>query len=47
MPSIPRIKKSDIPRWTDEVYFQRGLKYYEQAPSTNSGARESAHQGNM
>jgi uncharacterized Zn finger protein len=30
MPSIPRIKKSDITRWTDETYFQRGLKYYEQ-----------------
>lgn len=30
MSSIPRIKKSDITRWTDEVYFQRGQKYYEQ-----------------
>lgn len=30
MPAIPRIKKSDITRWTDEEYFQRGLKYYEQ-----------------
>jgi len=30
MPSTPRIKKSDITRWTDEEYFQRGLKYYEQ-----------------
>lgn len=30
MPSIPRIKKSDITRWTDETRFQRGLKYYEQ-----------------
>jgi uncharacterized Zn finger protein len=29
MPSIPRIKKSDISCWTDEAYFQRGLKYYE------------------
>lgn len=29
MPSIPRIIKSDITRWTDETYFQRGQKYYE------------------
>lgn len=32
MPSIPRITKSDIRRWTDEVYFQRGQKYSEQEP---------------
>jgi len=30
MSSIPRIRKSDILRWTDEVYFQRGQKYFEQ-----------------
>ncbi len=30
MPSIPRIKNSDITRWTDSVYFQRRQKYYEQ-----------------
>jgi uncharacterized Zn finger protein len=30
MPSIPHIKKSDVTRWTDDVYFQRGQKYYEQ-----------------
>ena len=29
MPSIPRLKKSDVARWTDEVYFQRGQSYYE------------------
>jgi len=36
MPSIPHIKKSDIARWTDEVYFQRGQKYYDREPFTNS-----------
>ena len=30
MPSIPRLKKSDVTHWTDDVYFQRGQKYYEQ-----------------
>ncbi len=30
MSSIPRIKKSDVRRWTDDVYFQRGQNYYEQ-----------------
>ncbi len=30
MVSIPRIKESAILRWTDEVYFQRGQKYFEQ-----------------
>jgi len=29
MSSIPRITKSDILQWTDEVYFQRGQKYFE------------------
>ena len=29
MSSIPHIKKSDVTRWTDEVYFQRGQSYYE------------------
>ena len=28
MPSIPHITKSDVARWTDEVYFQRGQSYY-------------------
>ena len=30
MSSIPRISKSIIAHWTDNVYFQRGEKYYEQ-----------------
>ncbi len=30
MSSISRITKSDIKHWTDDVYFQRGQKYYEQ-----------------
>jgi len=30
MPSIPRIKESNVRRWTDEVYFQRGQSYFEQ-----------------
>ena len=30
MSSIPRISKSIITHWTDDVYFQRGQKYYEQ-----------------
>ncbi|HLA87676.1 MAG TPA: hypothetical protein VJL10_06630 [Anaerolineales bacterium] len=30
MSSIPRISKSIIAHWTDNVYFQRGQKYYEQ-----------------
>jgi uncharacterized Zn finger protein len=30
MSSIPRISKSIITHWTDDVYFQRGEKYYEQ-----------------
>ena len=30
MSSIPHIKKSDVAHWTDNVYFQRGQKYYEQ-----------------
>ncbi len=30
MLSIPRISKSIITRWTDDVYYQRGQKYYEQ-----------------
>jgi uncharacterized Zn finger protein len=30
MPSTPHIKNSHITRWTDDVYFQRGQKYYEQ-----------------
>jgi uncharacterized Zn finger protein len=30
MPSIPHIQNSDVARWTDEAYFQRGQKYYEQ-----------------
>jgi uncharacterized Zn finger protein len=29
MSSIPRITKSDLLQWTDEVYFQRGQKYFE------------------
>jgi uncharacterized Zn finger protein len=40
MSSIPHIKKSDITRWTDDVYFQRGLKYYEQG-----AIYEQRHQG--
>ena len=30
MKTIPRLTKSDIQNWTDDVYFQRGQKYYEQ-----------------
>jgi len=30
MSSIPHIKRSNVVHWTDEVYFQRGLKYFEQ-----------------
>lgn len=30
MSSIPRISKSIIAHWTDNAYFQRGQKYYEQ-----------------
>jgi len=30
MHTIPRLTKSDIRNWTDDVYFQRGQKYYEQ-----------------
>jgi uncharacterized Zn finger protein len=30
MSTIPRIKESDVRNWTDDVYFQRGQKYYEQ-----------------
>jgi len=30
MSPIPHIKKSDVTRWTDQTYFQRGQKYYEQ-----------------
>jgi uncharacterized Zn finger protein len=30
MSSIPHIRKSDVLHWTDETYFQRGQKYYEQ-----------------
>ena len=30
MSPIPRITKSDIKHWTDDVYFQRGQNYYEQ-----------------
>ena len=29
MSTIPRITKSDVIHWTDEVYFQRGQSYYE------------------
>ncbi len=29
MPSIPHLTKSDVLRWTDEVYFQRGQKYFD------------------
>ncbi|MCI0610007.1 MAG: hypothetical protein L0Z71_13225 [Anaerolineae bacterium] len=29
MTSIPHLKKSDVVRWTDEIYFQRGQKYFE------------------
>lgn len=28
MPSIPHLTKSDVRNWTDDVYFQRGEKYY-------------------
>ena len=30
MSPIPRITQATIRNWTDDVYFQRGLKYYEQ-----------------
>ena len=30
MPSIPRIRESDILRWTDEFYSRRGQKHFEQ-----------------
>src|SRR5574341_940843 len=30
MTTIPRLTKSQIRNWTDEVYFQRGQTYYEQ-----------------
>jgi uncharacterized Zn finger protein len=30
MSAIPHIQQSDIRNWTDDVYFQRGQKYYEQ-----------------
>jgi uncharacterized Zn finger protein len=30
MSAIPPIKQSDVRKWTDDVYFQRGQKYYEQ-----------------
>ena len=30
MSVIPHIKQSDVRNWTDDVYFQRGQKYYEQ-----------------
>src|SRR5690349_639081 len=30
MPAIPHIKQSDVRKWTDAVYFQRGQTYYEQ-----------------
>jgi uncharacterized Zn finger protein len=30
MSSIPRISKSIIAQWTDNAYFQRGQKYFEQ-----------------
>ncbi len=36
MPSIPRITPSDIINWTDNTYFQRGQKYYEQAQLRHS-----------
>jgi len=29
MPTIPHIKTSDVVRWTDDVYFKRGQKYFE------------------
>lgn len=28
MPTIPHITKSDVIRWTDEIYLQRGQSYY-------------------
>ena len=30
MQTIPHIKESNVRRWTDEVYFQRGQNYFEQ-----------------
>jgi hypothetical protein len=30
MATIPRLTKTDIRNWTDEIYFQRRQKYYEQ-----------------
>jgi uncharacterized Zn finger protein len=30
MTSIPHLTKADVRRWTDDVYFQRGQKYFEQ-----------------
>lgn len=30
MTPVPRLTKADIRRWTDDVYFQRGQKYFEQ-----------------